>query len=232
MQTLRHQCDGIIVGGILHGARAWPIRPSGGIGVLDRQISKPFPLVHIAAAKPYRSGRLHIGIMHHRPIDALPVESRKMLYECVGKHHLGIRSALRPACEIARPAIREEAVVILNLQQRLQHAGNPLRSEQRQQGSGRSEGVPDAVEIVIVWRRALPQRILARAVHRHQHRVVKPGGKLLALIRCAAANLHRRQLLVPCGDRSLAGSVKVEPGNLAQCVLLRLLDRDERHPHL
>src|SRR5260370_24286260 len=163
MQSLRHQCDGIVVCGVLHRARARPIGTPGWIGVPDGQIPNALPLLHIAPAVAYGIARLRIGIMHHRPIASRPVQPWKMLYECVGEHHLGIRPALGSTGEVAGPAIREEAVMVLNLQQRLQDAGNSFWIEQCQQRSGRSERIPNAVEIVIVRRRALPQWVLARA---------------------------------------------------------------------
>ncbi len=151
----------------------------------------------------YGIAGLNIGIMHHRSIDSRPVQSWKMLHEGIGKHHLRIRPALRSTGEVAGPTIQEEVVMVLNVQQRLQDVGNSLWMEQRQQRSGRSKRIPDAVEIVIVRRRALPQRILASAVHRHQHRVVKTGGKLLTFTCRASFDLYGRELFVPRRNRQL-----------------------------
>ena len=95
-----------------------------------------------------------------------------------------------------------------------------LGATQREQRRGGTEGVPDAVEVVVGGGGGLPERILAGAVDGHQHRVIKAGGELLALVGRAAVDLDGGELFVPCGDGGFARAVEVEalrPRSCAFC---------------
>ena len=141
------------------------------------------------------SPRVHFCILQHGLEGEVVVDTLQALYKGIGDDHLCIRTSLGSSIAVATTGIRHVSLSLVDIQQGIHDVGLSLFVEQGDEWGGGAIGVPDGVVVVVVGT-FRPLGVLARLIHRHQHRMVK-GCIEHALVSLAALDLNLAELLLP-----------------------------------
>src|SRR6185312_4593589 len=100
------------------------------------------------------------------------------------------------------------------------------------QRSGRAEGVPYSVVVIVVRLAGLPERVLMGAINRHQHGVIHRGVDLPHLRWRCALQVNRLQLLLPLRKGAATRGIQIERRHLRRQISAGLVDAYERDANL
>ena len=115
--------------------------------------------------------RWNFSILDHSLECQFIVDTFHPFGKSIGYHNFSIASSLGSSIPITTPGIRHIAIMLINIQKRMDHIPLLILIYQSKKRHRCTVSIPNGIVIIII-RSIREMRVFPRLIHRHQHRMV------------------------------------------------------------